>query len=206
MIKGHYAQADTEFLHGLEVLQKYKDVPNMVESTQISKNYFLLGNINQCKKYLEIAQSCLEKETYPLSKAIDMYLIAEIFELLGEFESAKTACQQSLDWFLANAEDAEELVFVAEARLIMGKILVDMGEHQDAIEYLEKAKTAFEICQHYALGETLLYLGKAHVGLGGVILRRQGKEYVTQALAEFERLELAHKASEARELLKGLMS
>ena len=86
----------------------------------------------------------------------------------------------------------------------MGKILVDMEEHQDAIEYLEKAKTAFDICQHYALGETLLYLGKAHVGLGGVILRRQGKEYVTQALAEFERLELQHKASEARELLKEL--
>ena len=82
----------------------------------------------------------------------------------------------------------------------MGKILVD----QDGIEYLEKARAAFEICQHYALGETLLYLGKAHVGLGGVILRRQGKEYVTQALAEFERLELAHKASEARELLMSL--
>jgi len=52
--------------------------------------------------------------------------------------------------------------------------------------------------------ETLLSLGKAHVGLGGVIFRRQGKEYVTQALAEFERLELRHKASEARELLKEL--
>jgi len=52
--------------------------------------------------------------------------------------------------------------------------------------------------------ETLLSLGKAHVGLGGVIFRRQGKECVTQALAEFERLELRHKASEARELLKEL--
>ncbi len=33
------------------------------------------------------------------------------------------------------------------------------------MSYLDKA--AFEICGHYALGETLLYLGKAHQGLGG---------------------------------------
>ena len=44
------------------------------------------------------------------------------------------------------------------------------------------------------------------IELFGVGFRRQGKEFVTQALAEFVRLELAHKASEARELLKGLMS
>ena len=133
-----------------------------------------------------------------------LYSLAEIYRILQEKEPAKSACKESLDWFLANAEDPEDLVVVAEARLIMGKILVDMEEHQEAILYLEKAKAAFEICQHYALGETLLYLGKAHVGLGGVILRRQGKEYVTQALAEFERLELAHKTQEARDILKAL--
>ena len=34
------------------------------------------------------------------------------------------------------------------------------------------------------------------IELFGVIFRRQGKEYVTQALAEFERLELPHQAHE----------
>ena len=42
------------------------------------------------------------------------------------------------------------------------------------------------------------------IELFGVIFRRQGKEYVTQALTEFERLELRHKAHEAREVLKEL--
>ncbi|MDY0092487.1 MAG: hypothetical protein RBT80_07280 [Candidatus Vecturithrix sp.] len=79
-----------------------------------------------------------------------------------------------------------------------------MGDFQDAITYLEKAQTAFAICQHYALGETLLYLGKAHLGLGGVVLRRQAKDYAFKALAEFHRLELRHKGQEAQEVLHAL--
>ncbi len=55
-----------------------------------------------------------------------------------------------------------------------------------------------------ALGETLLYLGKAHLGLGGVIFRRQAKDYVIKALAEFRRLELRHKEQEAQEVLNSL--
>ena len=178
----------------------------MVGWSDVALYYALVGNNTHAEHYLQKAQQFFEKEQRPRLKWKVLYEIAEVQRKLILLEASKTACQKALDWLLTNAEDPEDLVYVAEARLIMGKILVDMGEHQDAIAYLEKARAALEICQHYALGETLLYLGKAHVGLGGVILRRQGKEYVTQALAEFERLELAHKASEARELLKGLMS
>ncbi len=53
------------------------------------------------------------------------------------------------------------------------------------MSYLDKA--AFEICGHYALGETLLYLGKAHQGLGGAVFLNQDKEYVNNAFAEFQR-------------------
>jgi tetratricopeptide (TPR) repeat protein len=105
---------------------------------------------------------------------------------------------------LTYAEDPEELVYVAEARLIMGKILVDIGEYREAITYLDKAKAAFEICGHYALGETLLYLGKAHQGLGGTVFLTQAREYVTSAIAEFQRLELFHKEKEAQEVLEKL--
>jgi len=80
----------------------------------------------------------------------------------------------------------------------MGKILVEMEEHQEALSYLKKAKTAFETCQHYALGETLLYLGKAYQGTGD----HQAREYIHQALAEFQRLKLHHKAHKAQELLE----
>jgi len=45
---------------------------------------------------------------------------------------------------------------------------------------------------------------KAHLGLGGVVLRRQAKEYVIKALTEFQRLELRHKEQEAREILQTL--
>ena len=204
ILLGNYAQAEQEFLYYLDVIKKYGVSPDLFDYARIGWNYALLGKFAECRKYVELFQALIKNNIAPSSKMEGLYEIAEVCRLLREFETAKTACQQSLDWFLTNAEAPEDLVVVAEARLIMGKILVDMEEHQEAILYLEKAQAAFEICQHYALGETLLYLGKAHLGLGGVILRRQGKEYVASALKEFERLELAHKASEAREILKGL--
>jgi hypothetical protein len=58
----------------------------------------------------------------------------------------------------------------------MGKIMVDMGDYREAITYLDKAKAAFEICGHYALGKTLLYLGKANQGLEGAVFLNQAKE------------------------------
>ena len=204
MLSGDYIQAQREFLIGLDAVAKYRLPIELIACVEICLNYLMLGNISECRCYMKLAQTRFEQDTRPAIRWEYLYKISEVHRILKELDTAKLTCQQSIEAFLTHADDPENLIAVAEARLIMGKILVDMGEHQDAIEYLEKAKTAFDICQHYALGETLLYLGKAHVGLGGVILRRQGKEYVTQALAEFERLELQHKASEARELLKEL--
>jgi hypothetical protein len=40
--------------------------------------------------------------------------------------------------------------------------------------------------------------------VGGVILQRQAQEYLKQALAEFQRLELRHKEQEAKEVLEKL--
>ena len=199
-----YEQAEKEYFYGIKMLEQYHISQGGLEYSRIAQNYALLNKQAACREFVKNCQNFLEKDTSPRLKMEALYELAETYRLLKEYTTAKSACQKSLDWYLANAEDPEKLFCVAEARLIMGKILVDIGEHQEAILYLEKAQAAFEICQHYALGETLLYLGKAHVGLGGVILRRQGKEYVTQALAEFERLELAHKASEARDILKTL--
>ena len=207
MLCEQYDKAAKEFLDQLKIIQRHDlSLPSFEDCAKIALNYLLLGNYTEFKKYMDGADFFSKQEELPSNKVRYERTTAEIYRILGKLETAKNYCQHSLDWFLTNADDPENSLDVAEARLNMGKILVDMGEHQDAIEYLEKARAAFEICQHYALGETLLYLGKAHGGLGGVILRRQGKEYVTQALAEFERLELAHKASEAREILKGLMS
>jgi len=111
---------------------------------------------------------------------------------------AKTTCRKSIEWFLNNAENAEDLIYLAGSRLVMGKILVETEEHQEALSYLNKAKSAFETCQHYALGETLFYLGKADQGVGD----HQAREYINQALSEFHRLKLHHKAREAQELLE----
>jgi tetratricopeptide (TPR) repeat protein len=163
-----------------------------------------LGDIAQCKEWIKQYYSFFNLENRLRLKWISLYRLAEVYLILGEFDSAKTSCQESLDWFLINAEEPEESVHVAEARLIMRKILVDLGVYQDALDYLDKAKTAFEMCQHYPLGETLLYLGKAYQGLGGAVFLRQAKEYVTQALAEFQRLKLHHKEREAQEVLKTL--
>jgi len=83
----------------------------------------------------------------------------------------------------------------------MRKILVDSREYQEAITYLDKAKEAFTICQHHLLGETLFYLGKAYNGLSN---KQRAKEYIMQAINEFQRLELPHKEKEANEISKTL--
>ncbi|MBN2267784.1 MAG: hypothetical protein JW725_05620, partial [Candidatus Babeliaceae bacterium] len=204
LFQENYPQAEKELLHKLEQREKYKRFPNILIYTGLALNYALLGKEEQSQKYLEHAYSLLEQKTIPIEKSEALYIIAETQRLLENFESSKIACQQALSWFLTNAEDPEELISVAEVRLTMGKILVDMADYQEAITYLDKAKAAFEICGHYALGETLLYLGKAHLGLGGVIFQRQAQEYLNQALAEFQRLELRHKEQEAKEVLKAL--
>jgi len=80
----------------------------------------------------------------------------------------------------------------------MGKILVDMQSYQEAVPHLDKARTAFAVGKHYALGETMLYLGKAHLGLGR---RAQAEELLLKALAEFQRLGLRLKEAETRKLL-----
>jgi len=85
----------------------------------------------------------------------------------------------------------------------MGKILVDMQNYQEALQYLDKARNAFAICGHYNLGETLLYMGKAYQGLGPFFFP-QAKEHVTRAIAEFQRVELHHKEQEAQEVLNTL--
>ena len=200
LLLGKYSHVEKSLLE----VSKSSPYVFMVGWSDVALYHALVGNNSYAEHYLQKAQQFFEKEQRPRLKWKVLYEIAEVQRGLKLLEVSKTACQQSLEWFLTNAEDPEDLVVVAEARLIMGKILVDMEEYQEALVYLDKAKAAFDICRHYALGETLLYLGKAHVGLGGVIFRRQGKDYVMAALKEFERLELRHKASEAREILHQL--
>lgn len=203
MLQGYYVQAEEKFLYRLKTSEKYY-YSDLLACTKLALNYALMGNNTQCETYIKKAQRLFEKETRPRVKGEYFYEIAEIYRILGKFEPAKTACQESIEWFLSNAEDAEDLLYIAEARLIMGKIQVDMGKYQKAITCLDKVKVAFEICSHYALGETLLYLGKAHQGLGGTVLINQAKDYITNAIHEFQRLKLQHKEQEAKEVLNML--
>ena len=204
MLRGNYTQAQLEFLSSLEGIIKYKGLKDERKYARLALNYGLLGNNVQCRKYLNIVQTLFDQETDLMVKFSSLFIIADAYRLLKECELAQAFCQHSLDGFLANAEVPEDLVDLAEARLIMGKILVDLGAYEDALDYLDKAQTAFAICQHYALGETLLYLGKAYQGLGGAMFWRQAKEHILKALAEFQRLELHHKECEAQEVLKTL--
>ncbi|GAK56435.1 hypothetical protein B2_20216 [Candidatus Vecturithrix granuli] len=204
LVQENYFQAEEEFQFRFQILEKYRRAPDLMDYALMALNYILMGNTTEYQAYIEQATIRFQKETRPHWKFEYLYYIAEVHRLIGEYELAKTECQEALNGFLAHAEDPEDLVVVAEARLNMGKILVDMGDFQEAITYLEQAQTAFAICQHYALGETLLYLGKAHLGLGGVVFRRQAKDYVTKALAEFQRLELRHKEQETQEVLHAL--
>lgn len=94
------------------------------------------------------------------------------------------------------------MIYVADARLIWGKILVDAGEYQEAIAALETVRATCAAYRYYPLGETLLYLGKAYQGLGGPVFLHQAKTCLNEAIAEFQRLQLPHKEQEAQEVLR----
>jgi tetratricopeptide (TPR) repeat protein len=100
--------------------------------TGTALTYALLENKQQCKQYLKEALPFLEIETRPELKLLGLQAISEIYRLLSKFENAKTMCQQIISWLLKNAEEPEELFYLAEARLVMGKILVDMGNYQES--------------------------------------------------------------------------
>lgn len=201
MFRGEYAQIEREINSRSEILEQYKKEFDLGDCGNIAQYYALSGNETLCKKYMAYAQSLLERNICPVHELAYLYGIAEAHRLLGELEPAKAACQEAIKGFLTHAEDAEGLVFVAEARLIMGKILVDMQEYEDALLYLEKTKADFETSGHYALGETLLYLGKACQSLGEPKLLHQAREHLTAALSEFHRLELHHQVRNAQEVL-----
>ncbi|MCP4111825.1 MAG: hypothetical protein GY749_40915 [Desulfobacteraceae bacterium] len=193
-----YAEAETNFLHHINILEKYSS-PSHSVYLRTAQNYARLGNETESRRLLEIADRLFEKKTVPpRNKAFYLYKRADTYRILQEYEFAKTDCEQSLTWFLINAEDYQS---VAEARLVFGKILVNMEEYQDAIGYLDKAKTAFAIGKHYALGETMLYLGKAHAATGNPT---RAQALVADALAEFQRLELSKKEQEAKDMLNRL--
>jgi tetratricopeptide (TPR) repeat protein len=197
-----YNEAESYLFQRVLALEKYSYPSNWVY-IRVAKNYAKLGNKFECRRFIDLAKKSYQKASIPRTKAICLCEQGETFRILKEYEYAKAACKKSLTWFLTNAEDPEDYQIVAEARLVMGKILVDMQNYQEAIEYLDKAKTAFAIGKHYALGESMLYLGKAYSGIGG---QPQAKTLITEALAEFQRLELSNKEKEARGILKKLMA
>lgn len=193
-LQENYAQAEMEFLYRLEVLEKYRDARNLFGYTELTLNYALLGDEEQSRRYMEVARTLYEHENRPRRKWWCLYEIADGHRMLGAFNAAKSACQQSLKWFTEEVEDAENVLYLAEARLVMGKILVDTGSYEDALAFLEHARAALERCQHYALGDALLYLGKAYQGREN---HAAAREYLTRAIGEFQRLELHHKQREA---------
>ena len=197
-IQENYAQAELEFRYRLEVLEKYQRTHHLFGYTELARDYALSGNAEQSRRYLNVAQSLFEQETLPRRKWWCAYELADGHRMLDEFEEANAFCQQSLNWFLTQTEHADDLIYLAGARLVMGKILVEMGDAQKALPYLNTARAAFDRCRHYALGETLLYLGKASQALENP---DQAKEHISKALTEFQRLGLQQKEHEAKSML-----
>lgn len=200
-IQEKYIEAETKFIHRISILEKYSS-PDELVFLMTAQNYAKLGDIIACQKLLENANKLFKKITTPMTKSHYLYEQAETYRILHEYELAKTACERSLTLLLTNAEDPENFRSIAIARLVMGKILVDIKNYHESVEYLDKAKTAFAIGKHYTLGETMLYLGKAYSGIGDQL---QAKSLITEALSEFQRLELFKKEKEAREILRNLM-
>ncbi|XOF34157.1 MAG: AAA family ATPase [Candidatus Electrothrix sp. YB6] len=197
MFQEKYEQAEPIFLHRIKIIEKYKlSYPVVFICT--AQNYAKLDKKIESKKLLTISFEKYKAVSGPNTKASYLHEYAETCRLLKEYETARSACKKSLTWLLNNAEDPDDYQPVAEARLIMGKILVDMQSFREALPYLEKAKAAFAIGRHYALGETMLYLGKAHLELNH---GQKGKELLIRALTEFQRLGLRKKEAEARRLL-----
>lgn len=206
MYQESYKEAEQIFIARLEILEKYHDFSRRLPTyAKIALNYGLAGNFIQARKFRELSENILQQETRPRFKWCSWYELAELCRLLKEYETAKLYCQQSVDLYLSHSEDPENLFYLAEARHNMGKILVDIGDYQQAISYLNRVQIAFKKCKHYALGETWLYLGKAHQGLGGAESLNQAKEYIVKAIAEFQRLDLSRKDQEARMVLSSLL-
>jgi len=163
--KAEYDLAEIEFRDGYEILKNYP-VSNFslysFECANIALNYAALNNFTKCEEFINITNSILKEETYPRYKWLCQCKLSEAYRLMKKYEQAKHLIHYCLTSFLDNAEDPEELVDVAEARLVLGKILFDLHEFKNAIIYLNKAKNGFEICKHYLLGETLKYLCKAY--------------------------------------------
>lgn len=201
MLQGKYCLAEENFLSGYKVLLSYREKPALIDYARFCQNLALMGKYSECREFLQKAQEEFERNTQPRSRWVYLYHLAEIYRILGSIDAAKDTCQESINSFFDYAEDAEELIYVAEARLVMGKILVDMQDYAAAILPLKKAKSVFEICRHYALGETLFYLSKAQLGLGH---RSEAQGLTEKALAEFRRLELAHKIQESGRFMEEL--
>ncbi len=161
-------------------------------------NYILMGNTTEYQAYIEQATIRFQEETRPHWKLEYLYYIAEVHRLIGEYEIAKTECQEALNGFLAHAEDPEDLVVVAEARLNMGKILVDMSDYQDAITYLAKAQTARDLPALRALWAKPCSTPAKRTSVSAASSSGGRRKSVNKALAEFQRLELRHKEQEAQ--------
>lgn len=199
-IQGKYIEAEAKFLHRINMLEKYSS-PDEFVFLMTAQNYAKMGDVVTCRKIIKKANILFKNVTAPITKPNYLCKQAETYRILGKFELAKIACERSLTLFLNNVEDPENFRLVANARLVMGKILVDMEKYHESFRCLHKAKAAFAIEKHYALGETLLYLGKAHFRMGD---QPQAKSLFTEALAEFQRLGLSEKRKEARKMLTDL--
>lgn len=197
-----YVEAEREFTTSLDLYEIYQRPIDLPDLTSIALCYALTGDFSRCRHYVENFWELFNQNFSPDRKSQYLYKVAEVYRMLGDLTSAKQYCEQALTLYFEQAEDAEELRYVAEARLVLGKVLVYLAEFKEAISILHKAKAAFEVYGHYQLGETLLYLSKAHQGIGGQGAFVQAKAYAQAALAEFTRLELALKQQEAHKLLE----
>lgn len=196
-LQERYKEAEEKFIIRIKILDKYKS-PSHLVYLRAAQNYAKLKNENESMRMLNFSFDLFQEETNQKDKSTYLRIYAETLRILRDCKTAKAACEKSLGWLLTNAEEPDDYQPIAQSRLIMGKILVDMQSFQEAVPYLEKAKAAFAVGKHYALGETMLYLAKAHQGLGR---REQAEELLLKALTEFQRLGLRLKEAEAKKLL-----
>jgi len=171
---------------------------SLYDHLPVARLYALTHRSQLCAKHTQLALRLLQDVIAPKDRQRFSYRLAEVYRLSAQPERAKTLAEPAVEWFVHVPEDGEDLVDTAEARLVLGKILVDLREYQRALAYLEPAASAFEQGRHYLLGEACLYIGKSYRGLGGQMFRQQAREWATRAIAEFQRLELSHRLPEAQ--------
>lgn len=205
LMQERYQEAQAEFAESLRILEKYQSSLYLDEYAQVVLTDALAHDKISYQRHLEQAQALFACETRPYDQFVYRFTMAEVHRLAGDLKAARALCHAAVSAeFLSQIEDADLLTCIAKARLVMGKILVDLAEYEQATSYLSQARNAFETCGHYALGETLLYLGKAYYGPGGVVFGHQARPFIEQALAEFQRLELARKECEAQHVMQAL--